>query len=109
MELTNTQMEINTKAIGIGICRMEEEPTTTLMEISTRVSGSTAGNMETATIFIPLRGESIKEAGNKGKSKVLGNLLLKISMAILATGTKTRRKAEDATSTPTARGTRATG
>ena len=88
---------------------MEEVPTTTLMEIYTRASGSMAGNMETVTIFIPLRGESIKEAGNKGKSKVLGSLLLKISMAILATGTKTRRKAEDATSTPTVRGIRATG
>lgn len=68
-----------------------------------------AGNMETVTIFIPLRGESIKEAGNKGKNKVLGSLLLKINMDILETGTKTRRKVEDVTSTPTARGTRATG
>lgn len=52
-------------------------------------------SMEMETTYILPSEESIRVIGNRVRSKVLDNQLLKINMGTLVTGTKTKKKGED--------------
>ena len=66
-------------------------------------------SMVMVTIFMLHREEYIKVIGNKVKNRVLENWLLKINMAILETGMRTKNRGEDVIFIPMGRGMKAIG